>query len=158
MRRFGLYAALAMWIYGCQRPQKNVLNDGHLSNQGTSFLRCRLSGPFRSTIEPQHRNSHFFVIKREKYVAVLLIPLDGKFKNSRNAIPVVIQKIEDQSGPTDLMQRWGDGPATYFGIARRSGGTCLVPKGQGSRGCEIGSLLFPQRSGCEYANDQSHGR
>ena len=74
-------------------------------------------------------------------------------------LPVSIQKIEDQSGPTDLMQRWEDGPGYIFlGIARRSGGTCLVPKGQGSRGCEIDSFLFPQRSGCEYANDQSHGR
>ena len=65
-------------------------------------------------IEPQHRNSHFFVIKREKYVAVLLIPLDGTFNSRQNSIPVVIQKIEDQSGPTDLMQRWGDGPGYIF--------------------------------------------
>ena len=28
--------------------------------------------------------------------------------------PVSIQKIEDQSGPTDLMQRWEDGPGYIF--------------------------------------------
>jgi hypothetical protein len=65
MRRFGLCATLAMCVYGLQRPQKNVLNDGHLSNQGTSFLRCHLSGPFRSMIEPQHQNSRSFAIKRK---------------------------------------------------------------------------------------------
>ena len=64
MRRFGLYAALAMCIYGLPATAEERFDDGHLSNQGTSFLRCHLSGPFRSMIEPQHRNSHFFVIKR----------------------------------------------------------------------------------------------
>ena len=113
MGRFGLYARRCVSA-GCQRPQKNVLNDGHLSNQGTSFLRCHLSGPFRSMIEPHHRNSHFVCNQEEKYVAVLLIPLDGSFTGRHKATPVSIQKIEDQSGPTDLMQRWEDGPGYIF--------------------------------------------
>jgi hypothetical protein len=48
--------------------------------------------------------------QEEKYVAVLLIPLDGTFKNRQNSIPVVIQKIEEQSDASDLMQRWENGP------------------------------------------------
>ena len=31
---------------------------------------------------------------------------DGTFKNRQTSVPVVIQKIEDQSDPSDLMQRW----------------------------------------------------
>ena len=44
----------------------------------------------------------------------LLIPLDGTFTSRHKATPVSIQKIEDQSGPTDLMQRWEDGPGYIF--------------------------------------------
>ena len=50
----------------------------------------------------------------EKYVAVLLIPLDGTFKNRHEVIPVVIQKIEEQSDASDLMQRWENGPGYIF--------------------------------------------
>ena len=157
-RRFGLYAAFSLCVFGIPATAaRSVLNDGHLSNQGTSFWRCHLSGPFRSMIEPQHRNSHFFVIKRRNmlrsclYRSMVHSPADIRLSCFH---------------PEDRRPIWSDGlDATLgrrtglhiFEIARRSGGTCLVPKGQGSRGCEIGSLLFPQRSGCEYANDQSHG-
>jgi hypothetical protein len=52
-----------------------------------------------------------FVCNQEnKHVAVLLIPLDGTFTSRHNATPVTIQKIEDQTGPSDLMQRWENGP------------------------------------------------
>jgi hypothetical protein len=81
---------------GCQRPQKNVLNDGHLNNQGTSFSRCHLNGPFRSMIEPQHRT------------------LDGRFKNRQTSIPVVVQKTEMQSDSSNLMQRWENGADYIF--------------------------------------------
>jgi hypothetical protein len=56
----------------------------------------------------------FLCNQEEKYVAVLLIPLDGTFTSRHKATPVSIQKIEDQSGPTDLMQRWEDGPGYIF--------------------------------------------
>ena len=51
----------------------------------------------------------FVCNQEEKYVAVLLIPLDGTFKNRQNSIPVVIQKTEEQSDASDLMQRWENG-------------------------------------------------
>src|SRR6202040_4441253 len=56
----------------------------------------------------------FLCNQEEKYVAVLLIPLDGTFKNRQNSIPVVIQKIEEQSDASDLMQRWENGPDYVF--------------------------------------------
>ena len=46
--------------------------------------------------------------------AVLLIPLDGTFRNRQNSITVVIQKIEEQSDASDLMQRWENGPGYIF--------------------------------------------
>ena len=52
----------------------------------------------------------FVCNQEEKYTAVLLIPLDGTFTNRQKATPVAIQKTEDQSDATDLMQRWEDGP------------------------------------------------
>jgi hypothetical protein len=44
-----------------------------------------------------------------------------------------------------------------FAIARRAGETCLLPKGQRSRGCEIGSRFFPNDLDAS-AQNQSHGR
>jgi hypothetical protein len=56
-----------------------------------------------------------FVCNQEnKYLAVLLVPLDGTFKNRQNSIPVVIQKNEEQSDSSDLMQRWENGPGYIF--------------------------------------------
>ena len=52
-----------------------------------------------------------FVCNQEnKQVAVLLIRLDGTFTSRHKATSVTIQKVEDQSGPSDLMQRWENGP------------------------------------------------
>ena len=56
----------------------------------------------------------FVCNQEEKYVAVLLMPLDGTFKNRQNSISVVIQKIEEQSDASDLMQRWENGPDYIF--------------------------------------------
>jgi len=56
----------------------------------------------------------FVCNQEEKYVAVLLIPLDGTFKNRQNLIPVVIQKVEEQSDASDLMQRWENGSDYIF--------------------------------------------
>ena len=56
-----------------------------------------------------------FVCNQEKKdVAVLLIPLDGTFARRHEAILVAIQKIEEQSNQSDLMQRWENGPGYIF--------------------------------------------
>src|SRR5262249_27729968 len=52
-----------------------------------------------------------FVCNQEKKdVAILLLPLDGTFTSRHEAIPVAVQKIEEQSDQSDLMQRWENGP------------------------------------------------
>jgi hypothetical protein len=44
-----------------------------------------------------------------KHIAVILIPLDGTFKNERGAIPILIQKNSDQFDSSDLSQKWKSG-------------------------------------------------
>jgi hypothetical protein len=44
----------------------------------------------------------------------LLIPLEGTFASRHNAIPVAIQKIEERSNQSDLLQRWENGPGYMF--------------------------------------------
>ena len=157
MRCFGLYAAFSLCVFGIPATAASERFERWSLEQPGDFI---LALSFKRSISFDDRTATselaFLCNQEEKYVAVLLIPPDGTFTSRHKATPVSIQKIEDQSGPTDLMQRWEDGPGYIFlESPEDSGGTCLVPKGQGSRGCEIGSLLFPQRSGCEYANDQS---
>jgi hypothetical protein len=56
-----------------------------------------------------------FVCNQEnKYVAVLLIPLDGTFTSGHEVIPVAIQKMGEQSDSSDLMQRWENGADYIF--------------------------------------------
>jgi hypothetical protein len=99
-----------------------------------------------------------FVCNQEKKdVAVLLIPLDGTFTSRQAAIPVAVQKTDKHSDQSDLMQRWENGPGYMFlESAGEQEGTCQLPKGQRSRGREVGSLLFPKRARCRHANNQSH--
>ena len=52
----------------------------------------------------------FVCNEKEKYVAVLLIPLDGTLLNRQNSTSVLIQKTEEYSDRTDLLQRWENGP------------------------------------------------
>ena len=99
---------------GFQRPQKNVLDAGHFSNQGSSFFALS----FKRSISFDDRTATselaFVCNQEEKYVAVLLLPLDGTFKSRQNSVPVVIQKIEEQFDASDLMQRWENGPGYIF--------------------------------------------
>ena len=45
-----------------------------------------------------------------KYVGVILVPFEETFKNQQIAIPVVIQKNEDQYDRSDLLQQhWKNG-------------------------------------------------
>jgi hypothetical protein len=56
-----------------------------------------------------------FVCNQEnKYVAILLIPLDGTFTSRHEVIPVAIQKMGEQSDSSDLMQRWENGGDYVF--------------------------------------------
>ena len=56
----------------------------------------------------------FVCNQEERYVAVLLIPLDGTFTSRHEVIPVAIQKMGEQSDSSDLMQRWENGADYIF--------------------------------------------
>ena len=100
---------------GCRLPQQpNVLDNGRLSNQRTSFLRCPLSGPFSFDDRAATSELAFVCNQENKYVAILLIPLDGTFASRREVIPVAIQKMGEQSDSSDLMQRWENGADYIF--------------------------------------------
>ena len=114
MHRFGLYAALALCIYGLSATAEERFEQWSLEQPGDFIFALS----FKRSISFDDRTATselaFVCNQEEKYVAVLLIPLDGTFKSRQNSIPVAIQKIEEQSDASDLMQRWENGPATYF--------------------------------------------
>ena len=56
----------------------------------------------------------FICNQEKKDVAVLLIPLDRIFVSRHEAIPVAVQKIEEKSDQSDLMQRWENGRGYIF--------------------------------------------
>src|ERR1700719_53114 len=114
MRRFGLYAALALCIYGLPATAEERFERWSLEQPG-GFIFALSSKRVISFDDRTATSELAFVCNQEeKYVAVLLIPLDGTFKSGQNSIPVVIQKIEEQSDASDLMQRWENGPGYIF--------------------------------------------
>ena len=86
-----------------------------------------------------------FVCNQEKKdVAVLLIPLDGTFARRHEAILVAIQKIEEQSNQSDLMQRWENGPGYIFLESPDEQEELAVYLKDREAEPKIGSLLFPK--------------
>jgi hypothetical protein len=114
MRRFGLYAALAMCVHGLPATAEERFERWSLEQPGDFIFALS----FKRSISFDDRTATselaFVCNQEEKYVAVLLIPLDGTFKNRQNSIPVVIQKVEEQSDASDLMQRWENGSDYIF--------------------------------------------
>jgi hypothetical protein len=111
MLRFGLCAALALCV--CGLPGTAVAERfGQWSLDQPGDFIFALSSKRTISFDDRTATSELaFVCNQEnKHVAVLLIPLDGTFTSRHKATPVTIQKIEDQSGPSDLMQRWENGP------------------------------------------------
>ena len=114
MARFGLYAALALCICGLPATAEERFERWSLEQPGGFIFALS----FKRSISFDDRTATselaFVCNQEEKYVAVLLIPLDGTFKNRQNSIPVMIQKIEEQSDASDLMQRWENGTGYIF--------------------------------------------
>jgi hypothetical protein len=110
MRRFGLYAALALCIYGLPATAEERFERWSLEQPGDFIFALS----FKRSISFDDRTATselaFVCNQEEKYVAVLLIPLDGTFKSRQRTISVTIQKTEEQSDASDLMQRWENGP------------------------------------------------
>ena len=112
MHRFGLYAALALCVCGLPATSAAERFRQWSLDQPGDFI---FALSFKRSISFDDRTATSeiaFVCNQEnKYVAVLLIPLDGTFTSRQKAIPVAIQKTEEQSDASDLMQRWESGPS-----------------------------------------------
>jgi hypothetical protein len=110
MRRFGLYAALALCVCGLPATAEERFERWSLEQPGDFIFALS----FKRSISFDDRTATselaFVCNQEEKYVAVLLIPLDGTFKSRQQTISVAIQKTEEQSDSSDLMQRWENEP------------------------------------------------
>ena len=114
MGRLGLYAALALCVYGLPATAGERFGKWSLEQPGDFVFALSFKRSLSSDDRTATSELAFVCNQEEKYVAVLLIPLDGTFKNRQNSIPVVVQRTEEQSDTTDLMQRWENGPSYIF--------------------------------------------
>ncbi len=98
MRRLGLYAALALCVCGLPATAASERFERWSLDQPGDFI-FALSSKRTNSFDDRTATSELaFVCNQEnKYVAVLLIPLDGTFANRQNSVPVMIQKVEEQS-------------------------------------------------------------
>jgi hypothetical protein len=115
MRRFGLYAAVILCVCGLSAANA-AERFAQWSLEQTDDFVFALSFKRPILFDDRSAASQLaFVCNQEKNeVAVLLVPLDGTFTSRHEAIPVAVQKTEKQSGQSDLMQRWENGPGYMF--------------------------------------------
>jgi hypothetical protein len=115
MRLFALYAAITLCVCGLSATQAAERFGQWSLEQPEDFV---FALSFKRSILFDDRTAASelaFVCNQEKKdVAVLLIPLDGTFTSRHESIPVAVQKIEEKSDLSDLMQRWENGPGYIF--------------------------------------------
>jgi hypothetical protein len=91
MRRFGLYAALALCVCGLPATAAAERFGQWLLDQPRDFIFALSSKRTISFDDRTSTSELAFVCHQEnKYVAVLLIPLDGTFNSRHETIPVAI--------------------------------------------------------------------
>ena len=115
MRRSVLYAAVTLSVCGLSAtPAAERFGQWSLE-QPEDFI-FALSFKRSISFDDRAATSELaFVCNQEnKYVAVMLIPLDGTFASRREVIPVAIQKMGEQSDSSDLMQVGKTEAITYF--------------------------------------------
>ena len=110
MGRLGLYAALALCVYGLPATAGERFGKWSLEQPGDFVFALSFKRSLSSDDRTATSELAFVCNEKEKYVAVLLIPFDGTLPNRQNSTPVLIQKTEEYSDRTDLMQRWENGP------------------------------------------------
>src|SRR6516164_749206 len=115
MRGFGLYAAVILFVCALSATQAEERFGQWSLEQPEDFI---FALSFKRSVLSDERTGAselaFVCNQEKKNVAVLLIPRDGTFASRHVAIPVAIQKIEEQSNQSDLMQRWENGPGYIF--------------------------------------------
>ena len=115
MRRFGLYAAVILCVCRLSASQAAERFGQWSLEQPDDFIFALSSK--RSTLSDDRTAASqlaFICNQEKKDVAVLLIPRDRIFASRHEAIPVAVQKIEEKSDQSDLMQRWENGRGYIF--------------------------------------------
>ena len=109
MRRFVLFAALILYV--CALPATAAERHGEWLLERPSDLILALSFKRSITFNNRAATSELALVcnPENKYVGVILVPFEETFKNQQIAIPVVIQKNEDQFDRSDLLQHWKNG-------------------------------------------------
>ena len=147
MFRFLFYPALALnfCVFGANAAERYgewLLEQPRSSVLTLSF---KQSAPFDDKIATSELG--FICDQRDnsKNVAVILIPLDGTFKNERGAIPVLIQKNSYQFDSSDLSQKWKDGTEYIYSESEADvDELASFLKASETQRCKICSLLFPE--------------
>jgi hypothetical protein len=142
MRRSVLYAAVTLSVCGLSATAR--FGQWSLEQPG-DFIFALSSKRVISFDDRTATSEIAFVCNQEnKHVAVLLIPLDGTFTSRHKATPRYHPEDRRPIWPVGLDATLGKRTGLHiFGIARRAGGTCLVPKGQRSRCVKSVHFYFP---------------
>ena len=115
MRRFALYAAVILCGSGLSAAHAAGRFGQWSLEQAEDFVfALSFKRPILFDDRAAASQLAFVCNQERKDVAVLLIPQDGMFTSRHAAIPVVIQKVVEQSNQTDLTQRWENGPGYIF--------------------------------------------
>ena len=116
MRRFLPYTALALYLSVLPATAADRYGGWLLEQPRSSVftLSFKQSVPRNGKIATSELG--FICDQRDKsaHVGVLLIPVDGTFKNQQRIIPVLIQKNNDQYDPSDPLQHWKNGTEYIF--------------------------------------------
>ena len=142
MRRFGLYAALALCIYGLPATAGERFGQWSLESQGegTFALAFKRSIPMKNGVGP----GLAFICQESKYVVGVLAASPGTFKNEQESIPLAIQKSEDGYDPSDLLQRWeNEGEYIFSEIPGEQEDLTSYLKDRESEGVKSVHFCFP---------------
>jgi hypothetical protein len=116
MRRFLPYTALALYLSVLPATAADRYGGWLLEQPRSSVftLSFKQSVPRNGKIATSELG--FICDQRDKsaHVGVLLIPVDGTFKNQQRVIPVLIQRNKDRYDPSDLVQHWNNGTEYIF--------------------------------------------
>src|ERR1700720_1001014 len=116
MRRFLPYTALALYLSVLPATAADRYGGWLLEQPRSSVFTLSLKQSVPGNGKIATSELGFICDQRDKsaHVGVLLIPVDGTFKNQQRIIPVLIQKNTDQYDPSDLLQHWKNGTEYIF--------------------------------------------
>src|SRR6476620_4620490 len=114
MRCLRMYAMVAWCTFCIPATAGEHFGQWSLEQHGDFIFALSFKRSLSSDDRTATSELAFVCNQEERYVAVLLKPLDGTFENSPNSISIAIQKSEEQFDTKDLVQVWQNGPDYLF--------------------------------------------